>query len=90
MKTRNILMGILIAALGVSGAVWLRANFDLETEKVMVGFRGEAQRNPWLAAERLLERMRLPASELREYDGLRKLQPDSILVLPHGRQTLSE
>jgi len=90
MKTRDILIGILIAALGISGAVWLRANFDLETEKVMVGFRGEAQRNPWLAAERLLDRMRLPASELREYDGLRKLQPDSMLVLPQGRQTLSE
>ena len=90
MKTRDILIAILIAALGVSGAIWLRANFELETKKVMVGFRGEAQRNPWLAAERLLDRMNLPASDLREYDGLRKLQPDSVLVLPQGRQTLSE
>jgi len=90
MSTRDILIVILIASLGVTGVVWLRANFDRETNKVMVGFRGEAQRNPWLAAERLLARMNLPASDLREYDGLRKLQPDSVLVLPQGRQTLSE
>jgi len=90
MSTRDILIVILIASLGVTGVVWFRANFDRETNKVMVGFRGEAQRNPWLAAERLLARMNLPASDLREYDGLRKLQPDSVLVLPQGRQTLSE
>jgi hypothetical protein len=90
MKTRDILIVILLASLGVSGVFWLRANFEQETDKVRVGFRGEAQRNPWLAAERLLARMNLPASDLREYDGLRKLQPDSVLVLPQGRQTLSE
>ena len=61
MKTRDILIVILIASLGITGVVWLRANFDQETNKVMVGFRGEARRNPWLAAERLLDRMQLPA-----------------------------
>jgi len=90
MSTRDILIVILIAVLGVTGVLWFRANFDQETNKVMVGFRGEAQRNPWLAAERLLDRMHLAASDLREYDGLRKLQPDSVLVLPQGRQMLSE
>jgi len=41
-----------------------------------------------LAAERLLDRMQLPASELREYDGLRRLEPNAVLVLPQGRQTI--
>lgn len=90
MSARDILIVILIASLGVTGALWFRANFEQETKKVMVGFRGEARRNPWLAAERLLDRMHLPASDLREYDGLRKLEPNSVLVLPQGRQTLSE
>ena len=90
MNTRDILVVILIASLGVTGVVWFRANFEQVADKDFVGFRGEARRNPWLAAERLLDRMRLPASELREYDGLRRLQPDSVLVLPHGRQTITE
>jgi hypothetical protein len=87
---REILVLILIASLGVTAVVWFRANFEPETKKVKVGFRGEARRNPWLAAEHLLDRMHHPASDVREYDRLRKLQPDSILVLPQGRQTLSK
>jgi len=89
MSTREILIAILIVSLGVTGTTWFLANFEQETEKVGVGFRGEARRNPWLAAQRLLERMSLPASELRAFDGLRKLQPDTVLVLPQGRQTIS-
>lgn len=90
MSRRDILIAILIASLGVTGVAWFRANFEQTAEKVEVGFRGEARRNPWLAAERLLERMRVPASELRQFDGLRNIKPDSVLVLPQGRQTIPE
>lgn len=89
MSTREILIAILIVSLGMTGTAWFLANFEQVTEKVMVGFRGEARRNPWLAAQRLLDRMNLPASEMREFDGLRNLAPDSILVLPQGRLTIS-
>ena len=89
MSTREILIAILIASLGVTGTAWFLANFEQYPDKVYVGFRGEARRNPWLAAERLLDRMGPPASELREFDGLRKLQPNAVLVLPRGRQTVS-
>jgi hypothetical protein len=74
----------------VTGVIWFRANFEPVSDEVMVGFRGEARRNPWLAAERLLERMGHPATELREFDGLRGLASDAILVLPQGRQTIPE
>ena len=90
MSTREILIAILIASLGITGTAWFLANFEQVTEKVMVGFRGEARRNPWLAAERLLDSMSLPASELREFDGLRALHPNTVLVLPEGRQTISD
>ncbi len=89
MSTREILIAILIVSLGVTGTAWFLANFEQVTEKVMVGFRGEARRNPWLAAERLLDRMNLPASEMREFDALRNLEPNSMLVLPQGRLTIS-
>ena len=89
MSTREILIAILIVSLGVTGTTWFLANFEQVSDKVKIGFRGEARRNPWLAAQRLLDRMGLPASELREFDGLRKLQPDTVLVLPQGRQTIS-
>jgi len=90
MSTREILIALLIVSLGATGTAWFLANFEQVTEKVMVGFRGEARRNPWLAAERLLERMNFPASELREFEGLRKLAPDTLLILPDRRQTISE
>jgi hypothetical protein len=90
MSTREVIIAVLIVSLGATGTAWFLANFEQVTEKVRVGFRGEARRNPWLAAQRLLERMDLPASELREFEPLRNLAPDAVLVLPARRQTISE
>jgi hypothetical protein len=69
--------------------------FFLSCEKRSIeiprGLRGEAARNPYLAAQRLLERMGTPVRSLADLSGLAELPPaDGTLIVPTARRTLSK
>jgi len=82
-------LGYLLAALVlVCGASWFFAKFDRVTVETYVGYRGEALRNTYLAAERLFQRMGAPTHELRLVRELDSLPARGVLVLPAQRVPL--
>ncbi|MBI3528265.1 MAG: DUF4350 domain-containing protein [Betaproteobacteria bacterium] len=85
---RNLLIGLLLACLAAAAA-WFISNFERRTESELVGFQGKARRDPWLAAERLLQRMGMNATAVRSLPELDSLPQSATLVLPKGRQSLS-
>ena len=78
----------LAAALIASGAVWFWTNFERVPERVWVGFQGEARRNPWLAAERLLARMGLTVRHVIDVAELAELPVNGTLILPEPRDAI--
>ncbi len=85
----SVRVGYLLAALAAVGvAVWFFTNFDRVTEQVYVGYRGEARRNPTLAAGRLFVRLGAKARELESLRELAELPRGGVLVLPAGRASL--
>jgi len=76
------------AVLGLA-TVWFLLNFEWVPAKEWVGLSGEARRNPFLALERLAERMGMPAHEVRSLAGLSQLPPDGVLLLPAPRGELA-
>jgi len=76
------------AALGLL-TIWFLVNFEWVPGKEWVGMSGEARRNPYLALERLAERMGMPAHEVRSLAGLAQLPPDGVLLLPQPRGELA-
>lgn len=81
--------GPLLAVLSlVAIAVWFLLSFERVTEREHVGARGEAARNPYLAAQRLVERMGMRAVTLPHVSGLDRLPQDAMLLLPAGRRSL--
>lgn len=63
-------------------AIWMFSSMERVQERVWIGYRGEARDNPWLAAERLLERMGRPSARARSVPQLKALPADGMLVLP--------
>jgi len=63
-------------------ATWMFSSMERVQERVWIGYRGEARDNPWLAAERLLERMGRPSARARSVPQLKALPADGMLVLP--------
>jgi hypothetical protein len=81
--------GPLLAVLAlVAIAVWFFLSFERVTEREHVGVRGEAARNPYLAAQRLVERMGMRAVTLPHVSGLDRLPQGAVLLLPAGRRSL--
>ena len=76
-----------LALLG--GAVWFFNNFERVPDKEWTGYRGEARRNGFLAAERLLDRMGLGVRHLKTPIELRDLPPNGTLILPARRNALA-
>ena len=89
MSLREVLVVLLVVAVGLSGTAWFLATHERVTETEWTGFTGEAKRNPWLAAQRLLSRMEIPAEEVRTLPGLRSLPPRATLIVPRAHQTVS-
>jgi hypothetical protein len=79
-----LLAGVLLGAL----AWWVTSNFGLTRERVHVGYRGEAARNPLYAARLLLERMGTEVSQQPVLTLSTPLPPDATLVLPAVRGEL--
>jgi hypothetical protein len=86
---RPIVIGaILLAAAGL-GLVWFLSNFDYVTTRERVGPQGEARRNVYLAAERLLTRMGVQVRHVKTIPELRELPPNGTLILPDRRESLT-
>ena len=88
--TRSGLALLLLAlSLAVGAGAWLFTHFERVPTRDRVGFQGEARRNPYLAALRLLERLGLDARETRSLPALRTLPGRGVLVLARGRRGLT-
>lgn len=89
MSSRQTVVTIGIVALVLAISAWLLANFERTTITVRSGYTAEALRNPWLAAQRLVERMGGRAVTISNPSDLQTLPPSAILVLPAERHSLS-
>ena len=89
MSARQIFIAALIVVLAAAGTGWFLANHERAIEKVYVGFQGRARTDPYLAAQRLLQRMGVDAHAVRAMPELRALPPAATLVLPQARQSVT-
>ena len=88
-STRRLLVIGLLLACVAAGTAWFLSKFERSTESEWVGFQGKARRDPWLGAQRLLQRMGANAAAVRSLPELNSLPQSATLVLPMGRQSLS-
>jgi hypothetical protein len=87
--SRAAQIGIIVAALAGLGFVWFLNNFDYVAERTYVGPQGEARRNRFLAAERLLARMGMTVRHVKTIPELRELPPNGTLLLPDRREAIT-
>jgi hypothetical protein len=87
--SRQALWTIVAVVAILGGAVWFFDNFERVPYKEWTGYRGEARRNGFLAAERLLDRMGLQVRHLKTPIELRELPPNGTLILPARRSALA-
>jgi hypothetical protein len=86
MRNRLIVLGGLCVLVAL-GVLWFRANYERVPSKERVGPSAEVRLRQFLAAERLAERMGVPASEIRSLPDLDTLKP-GVLLMPARRQAL--
>ena len=87
--SRQALWTIVTVLAILGGAVWFFNNFERVPDKEWTGYQGEARRNGFLAAERLLDRMGLRVRHLKTPIELRELPADGTLILPARRNALA-
>jgi hypothetical protein len=80
------IVGAVIAVVAIS---WLATRLERITEKERVGASGEARRNPFLAAQRLVRRMGFASTEVKAAPDLDRLPARAVLILPNRRQALT-
>lgn len=88
MMARILVVGAILCIVGLIG-IWFLKNFDYETVSEDTGPRGEARRYPYLAADRMMDKLGTPASELRSLGGLFKLPPKGVLIITEERTILT-
>lgn len=86
MSLRFLVVAITCLCLGV-GTIWFLSHFERRTEKEWTGFQGKARRDPWLAAERLVQRMGGSAAAVHVLD-TDTLPRTATLLMPGGRLAL--
>ncbi|HSD52521.1 MAG TPA: DUF4350 domain-containing protein [Burkholderiales bacterium] len=86
---RSVVAWIVLVAVAALGVVWFFDTYERVTEKEWVGYSGEARRNQYLAAERLLARMGVPARHVRTIPELKELPVNGALILPDRREALT-
>ncbi|HSD52830.1 MAG TPA: DUF4350 domain-containing protein [Burkholderiales bacterium] len=87
--SRTIVVWVVLLAVAALGVVWFFDTYERVTEKEWVGYSGEARRNQYLAAERLLARMGVSARHVRTIPELKELPANGTLVLPDRREALT-
>jgi hypothetical protein len=85
---RFAMFAVAFALLG-GAAVWLLTRIEFEPRREWTGYQGEARRNAWLAAERLLDRMGMDVHHMRAVPELHDLPQRATLVLTAPREVLS-
>ncbi len=88
MKRPALIALALLALAGIGLALFLH-NFDYVTTRERVGLQGEARRNAFLAAERLLARMGMQVRHVKTIPELGDLPPNGTLILPDRRGALT-
>lgn len=90
MTVRYVAWGLVtVLALGALG-LWLYNQGEWVEHELTVGYQGEAARNPYLAAGRLLRRMGVPAAELPRRDWVEGPPPTlDVLVIASERHALT-
>jgi hypothetical protein len=83
---RAALVWLLVVVVAAAGGGWFLTNFEPRTETEDVGYQGRARNDPWLAAERVLERM---GRKVREVNTLAELPAGAILWLPQNRHGIT-
>jgi hypothetical protein len=80
------LLLILLMVIALLGGAWFMQNFERHSEEIRSGFSVAARRNPWLAAERYLQRLglRVEAVTGREYLRTPPAQAGVLLVRELG------
>lgn len=86
---RTTITWLVLLGAAVLGLVWFLSNFERVADREWVGYSGEARRNQYLAAERLLERMGVPARHVKTIPELKALPVNGALVLPDRREALT-
>lgn len=76
---------ILLGGAALAIAVWAWFNFDVVTDRVYVGYSGEAARNPMLAFERFVKRMGVQEKVVEHAVELDRLPPDATLIISRRR-----
>lgn len=87
--SRPALTTAILAALVLGGAWWFFTNFERVPTREWVGYQGEARRNAFLAAERLLARMGVSVRHVKTPGELRELPPNGTLILPDRRDSIA-
>lgn len=87
--SREAITAAILAVLVLGGAAWFLANFDRVPYRERIGFQGEARRNNFLAAERLLARMGMRVRHAKTPGELRELPANGTLILPDRRSALA-
>lgn len=80
---------LLVALIGAAAVVWFLANFERVPSERFVGYSGEARDHRYLAVERLITRMGIPARHIETLPELRQLPGDATLILPSRGAGLS-
>jgi hypothetical protein len=83
--TRRRLWIVFALILVAGGAGWVYFNVERVTDRVHVGFQGEAARNPMLALERLVERMGVEARSVESFRDLDSIPDGATLILAGER-----
>lgn len=86
----GVRIALLVALLGAAG-LFFATSCEKRSYELDTGFHGEAARNKYLAAQRLLERMGMPAQSFADPSVLATLPPTKgTIVIPTRRHTLGE
>jgi hypothetical protein len=87
-RSLTVRIVVLGALLGAAGS-FFATSCEKRTLELPTGYHGEAARNNYLAAQRLLERMGMPARSFADPSALGKLPPTKgTIVIPTRRHTL--
>jgi Domain of unknown function (DUF4350) len=86
--TRPITVWLVVALAAAIGSAWFFANFERVTETVNVGYRGEARRNQFLAAERMFTRLGATSREVNSLSELSRLPRGGALLVAARRAAL--
>jgi hypothetical protein len=77
-----VVVGLLLLGLALTGWAWFQDNFERRTKTVQSGYSPAARRNPFLAAERFLQRLGVPAESRPGRALLRQLpSPEDTLIV---------